>query len=291
MAKTVRRIATRSSSVAGKVSAKRKPPVSDKKRPANDAAKPDKKKKTGSGKGFMRGADGFAKARDKRESQEREYQKRKDTPYVFRLQPGEEAELILLDKEPPFFVALHKVKAPNGRWVDEVCIADSGQTCPLCEKDGKEGSFTCVMTVLDRRPYKIKNGPNAGKTIKVSKKLLFIRGRNLPKFDRAYKGKAKGNFRGMKLVCRRDGDKESAMGEDIEFGGRVSEDFLKKFGETAQASDYEKIFELPSASELRKRYNIKKGAVAGGEEFDEDDDDDNYDGGDVGWDSDDDDDE
>lgn len=282
MAKPMRRVATRNGVAAKRM--KTKAPADDAKKTTKAAAKENSKK---GGKGFVTGASGFAKARQKREEQEREYQKRKDTPYVFRLAPGEEAELILLDKEEPMFVSMHKVKAPNGRWVDEVCIADTGQPCPLCEKEGKEGSFTCVMTVLDRRPYKIKNGPNAGKTIKVSKKLLYIRGRNLPKFERAYKGKLKENFRGVKLTCRRDGDKESAMGEDIEFGGRVSEEFLAKFGDNAKVADYRKIFEMPSAEELRKRYGIRKGKVAGGEEFGDDDDEDSYDGESVGWDEDD----
>lgn len=71
------------------------------------------------------------------------------------------------------------------------------------------------------------------------------------------------------------------MGEDIEFGARVSEDFLAKFRENGMPADYEKIYEMPSAEELRKRYRLTKGKVAGREEFDDDADDDDV--GDVGW--------
>ncbi len=231
--------------------------------------------------GFDRGSAGFAKAQQKRQRQEEDYQRKKDTPFGFWLKPGSEAEVIILDKGEPFFVSLHKVKDARGRFVDEVCIADSGQHCPLCASLGKEGSYTMVLSVLDRRPYKTKDG----KTIKISKKLMFVKGRNLPKFDRFYNGKGKENFRGVKLICRRDGEKESAMGEDVEFGARVSEDFLAKFADTGKAADYEKIFAMPSAEDLAKRYTLAKGGkggAAGREEFEEDGDE--YDSGDVGWD-------
>lgn len=230
--------------------------------------------------GFDRGSAGFEKAKQKRERQDEEYQRKKDTPFGFRLKPGEEAEVIILDKEPPFFVSLHKVKDSRGYYVDEVCIADTGQHCPLCESTSKEGSYTMVLSILDRRPYKTREG----KLIKVSKKLLFVKGRNLPKFQRIYEGKAKENLRGIKLTCRRDGEKESAMGEDIEFGGRVSEEFLSKFGDNAKPADYPKIYAMPSAADLAKRYKLSKGKVAGATEFGEDEDGDDYDAGDVGWD-------
>jgi len=141
--------------------------------------------------GFDRGAVGFKKGAAKREQQQREYEKRKNTPWDFRLAPGDEAEVIILDTEEPFFITEHTLKI-NGRWGKEVCIADRGDRCPLCESLGKEGSYTMYLTVLDRRPYKIKKGPNAGKTIKASRKLLPVKGRNMAKFERQYK-KNKGN--------------------------------------------------------------------------------------------------
>ena len=229
--------------------------------------------------GFDRGATGFKKAAQKRQRQEEEYQRKKDTPYDFRLKPGDEAEVVVLDSEPPFFVNLHKVKNNQGRWEDAVCIADTGVSCPLCSSLGKEGSYTMVLTVLDRRPYKIQNGPNAGKTIKNSRKLFMVKGRNLPKFERQYK-RRDGKWRGLRILCRRDGDKEAAIGEDLEFLGTVKETALKKYGENSVAAEYEKIFEMPSAKELAARYNVQN-TVAGSEEFDNDDDDADLD--DVKW--------
>lgn len=232
---------------------------------------------------FKRGMEGFDNAEKKRARQEEEYQRNRETPYDFRLAPGDEAEIILLDDEPPFFVNLHKVKI-NGRWQDEVCIADTGDRCPLCESEGKEGSTTLVLTALDRRPYKIKNGPNAGKTIKASKKLVKVKGRNLAKFKRAYQ-RAKESFRGLKVLCRRDGDKEAAIGEDIEFLGKIKnyEAFLAKFGDNSKAADYEKIFAIPTAKELRQRHHLGASKAAGSEEFDENADEADGDMEGVGW--------
>jgi hypothetical protein len=228
--------------------------------------------------GFDRGATGFKKAKQKRERQEAEYQRRKNMPFDFRLKPGDEAEVVILDNEPPFFINLHKVKDSRGRWIDEVCIADTGVACSLCSSLGKEGSYTMLLTVLDRRPYTIKNGPNAGKTIKASRKLFMVKGRNLPKFERQYQ-RHKGNWRGLRILCRRDGDKEAAIGEDLEFLGKVKETALAKYRENAQPVDYAEVFPIPSAKELAARYSLDN-SVAGSEEFQDDDD---ADLENVGW--------
>lgn len=214
---------------------------------------------------FDRGEAGFKKGEAKRQRQEEEYQRKKETPFDFRLKPGDEAEVVIVDSEPPFFISLHKVKDARGRWTDEVCIADTGVACPLCSSTGKEGAYNMILTVLDRRPYKIQNGPNAGKTIKVSKKLFMVKGRNLPKFQRQYE-RYDGKWRGLRIHCRRDGDKDAAIGEDLEFMGKVSEKVLAKYGEHAEAADYEKIFPTPTAKELAERNNVNS-SVAGSEEF------------------------
>ncbi len=242
------------------------------KRPLSKGSPKRANKRTAKGSGFDRGASGFKKAKVKRETQQEEYERKKNTPFDFRLKPGDEAEVVILDKEEPFFVSLHKVKNKQGRWEDAVCIADTGVACPLCSSEGKEGSYTMVLTVLDRRPYKIQNGPNAGKVIKTSRKLLPVKGRNLAKFERQYK-RHKGDWRGLRVNCARSGDKEAAIGEDLEFLGKVKETVLKKYGENSQAANYEEIFVIPSAKELASRYNLDN-TVAGSEEFDNDDDDD-----------------
>jgi hypothetical protein len=232
--------------------------------------------------GFDRGRSGFRKAADKKRMQDEEYERKKNTPYDFRLKPGDEAEVVVLDTEEPFFVSVHKFKH-NGRWTDEVCIADTGQRCPLCDHTGKDGSYTMYLTVLDRRPYKIQKGPNAGKVIKASRKLLPVKGRNLPKFERQYRKyeERAGKWRGLRITCRRDGEKEAAIGEDLEFGGIVKESILIKYKENAQPANYEEIFEMPTAEEIVKRYGLDSKDVVGQEEFGGGDDDDDLD--DVKW--------
>lgn len=213
---------------------------------------------------FQRGAEGFATAKVKRERQEEEYEKQKNTPFDFRLKPGDEATVVIVDTEEPFFVTLHKLKGANGRWTDEVCIADTGTACPLCSMLGKEGSYTMVLTALDKRKYTVKSGPNAGKVIKVSKKLMKVKSKNMPKFERQYN--KYGSFLGLKVMCHRTGDKEAAIGEDLEFLGRVKAVALKRYKEYAEPADYETIFAAPSADELRKRYSITS-QTAGSSEF------------------------
>lgn len=259
MKKTTRRVKTRTSAGPSKKSAN--------------------KKTARNRSGAYRGASGFERGEERRQRQEEEYQKRINTPFSFRLKPGDEAEVVVLDSTEPFFLSMHKLKDPKGRWVDEVCIADTGERCPLCESTGKEGSFTMWLTVLDRRSYKNREG----KTIKASKKLLLVKGRNLPKFKRQwekYEGK-KTSWRGLRINCHRDGEKEAAIGEDLEFLGLVPEAKLGKFKDIAKPVDYEEIFPLPSAKELVKRYNLGKTKVAGSQDFADDDDD--YDMDDVGW--------
>lgn len=221
-------------------------------------------------KAIDRGAVGFKKSRQKQQRQQEEYDRKKNTPYDFRLKPGDEAEVVILDSEEPFFISLHKIKNAQGRWEDAVCIADTGVACPLCSSTGKEGSYTMVLTVLDKRPYKIQNGPNAGKMIKSSRKLMMVKGRNLPKFERQYK-RNKGNWRGLRVHCARSGDKEAAIGEDLEFLGKVKESVLKKYGENSVAANYEEIYEIPEPKELAARYKLST-TVSGSEEFDDNDD-------------------
>lgn len=231
-------------------------------KPSTGKLKPRKAsgKSSGGGQGFYTGSAGFAKATQVREQQQHEYEKKKDTPFRFRIKPGESAELVMLDTKP-FFVREHTWKTGPNRYTTEVCIADTGENCPLCSFLGKEGSFTLMCTAIDKRPYKTREG----KLIKMSKKLVPAKAKNIPKFERLY-DKYKGSIRGRILTFIRDGDKEAAIGETIEDTNKfLPEIKLKKLGEKAQCADYEKIFELPSAAELRARHNLD--APIGSEEF------------------------
>lgn len=227
-----------------------------------------------------RGAAGFAKAKKKHDAQEKKYERERARPFDFYIKPGEEAEVVILDHEEPFFTSLHKVQVNRGGrkfLVNEVCLADRGEFCPLCSSTGREGSYTMLLTVLDRRPYKDKQG----KTHKVTKRLMPVKGRNLSKFERQF-NKYDGDLRGLRVMCRRNGDKEASIGEDLEFLGKVPEKILKKYGENSKVADYVKGFSPISAKEMRTIYNLDGDGPAGSQEFDNNDDD-SYDSSQVDW--------
>jgi len=224
----------------------------------------------------VKGAAGFAAAQKQQERQQEEYERRKEKPFAFRITQKDisdrknEVELLYLDEEP-FFVRLHTVKNARGGFDDEVCIADTGETCPLCVKLGKEGTHTLVLTALDKRAYRNREG----QLIKMSKKLVPVKSRNIAKFERQWK--KHGTFRGLVAVHRRHGQKEASIGEDIEFKEKlVPELMIKKAtrnkDELLKVPDYYKIFPTPTAQQLAERYDgpISDGRSGGGGEDDDD---------------------
>lgn len=222
------------------------------------------------------GAAGFQAANQQQKRQQEEYERRKEKPFAFRItqkdmQEGKsEVELLYLDTDP-FFVRLHTVKNARGGYDDEVCIADTGEQCPLCTKLGKEGTYTLMLTALDRRAYRNREG----QLIKISKKLVPVKSRNIAKFERQWK--KHGTFRGLVATHRRHGAKEASIGEDIEFNDKlVSEVVIKKStrgkAELMNAPDYNKIFPTPTAQQLAERYGgdlPDQGYSGGGDDEDE----------------------
>jgi hypothetical protein len=224
----------------------------------------------------VKGAAGFAAAQKQQERQQEEYERRKEKPFAFRITQKDisdrknEVELLYLDEEP-FFVRLHTVKNARGGFDDEVCIADTGETCPLCVKLGKEGTHTLVLTALDKRAYRNREG----QLIKMSKKLVPVKSRNIAKFERQWK--KHGTFRGLVAVHRRHGQKEASIGEDIEFKEKlVPELMIKKATrnkeELLKVPDYYKIFPTPTAQQLAERYDgvVTSGGASGGGDDDDD---------------------
>lgn len=206
----------------------------------------------------LTGAAGFNAASQQQKRQQEDYERRREKPFAFRItqkdmQEGKnEVELLYLDAEP-FFVRLHTVKNARGGYDDEVCIADTGEQCPLCTKLGKEGTYTLMLTALDRRPYRNREG----QLIKISKKLVPVKSRNIAKFERQWK--KHGTFRGLLGTHRRHGNKEASIGEDIEFKEALLSDAviakaIKGKAELGTVPDYNKIFPTPTAQQLAERY-------------------------------------
>jgi hypothetical protein len=224
-------------------------PEIDKSMKVRAGAKP--KKPVGAG---IRGTEGFAAAKQQRQKQQEEYERKKEKPYPFRITAADirsgksEVDLLYLDTDP-YFVRLHTVKLGENRFDDEVCLVDKGVNCPLCRKTGKEGSYVMVLTALDKRPYRDRQG----QLVQVSKKLVYVKGRNMEKFERQYK--KFGTFRGLVCTHRRSTDKEASIGEDLEFKTKlVPEAALAKYRDLAKPADYDKAFVPLSVEEMREKY-------------------------------------
>lgn len=215
--------------------------------------------------GMARGADGFGKAREQQARQQEEFDRKKEKPYPFRITQKDitakknVVDLLYLDTEP-FFVRLHTVPNGRGGFDDEVCLADTGEPCPLCQKLGKEGTWTLVLTALDKRPYRNREG----KLIKQSKKLVYVKSRNIDKYERQY-NKHK-TFRGMVVTHRRHGGKEASIGEDLEFKAKlVPGAVVAKSGDLAKVTDYAKAFAPLSVEAMESKYaNLSGGNQVGG---------------------------
>lgn len=204
--------------------------------------------------GMARGADGFNKARDQQARQQEEFDRKKEKPYPFRITQKDitakknVVDLLYLDTEP-FFVRLHTVPNGRGGFDDEVCLADTGEPCPLCQKLGKEGTWTLVLTALDKRPYRDRQG----KLIKQSRKLVYVKSRNIDKYERQYK--KHGTFRGMVVTHRRHGAKEASIGEDLEFKSKlVPGAVIAKSGDLAKVADYAKAFAPLTVDAMESKY-------------------------------------
>ena len=207
-----------------------------------------------SGTGIASGASGFARAKEQTQRRQEEYERKKERPFAFRITQTDissgknEVKLLYLDREPTF-VRLHTVKVGANRYDDEVCLADRGVNCPLCAKTGQEGSWTLMLTALDKRPYRDKNGT----LIKVSKKLVPVKGKNVAKFERQYK--KHGTLRGLVATHVRSGAKEASIGEDIEFQDKlIPERELLKYKELANPANYAKAFVPLSYEEMAAKY-------------------------------------
>jgi|GEM_PF-1913309 len=149
--------------------------------------------------------------------------------FRFFMAPDEERKITFLDGDldeegmldiPMFYQ--HRLKL-NGQWQNFVCVSDQ-EPCPICEKGDSRAALVGVMTVLDHTPYKIKNGPNAGKLIKNSKKLFVATRQTIKKLSK--KATKHDGLTGCTFEVARTGDKDPAVGSDFEFVEQLDADAL-----------------------------------------------------------------
>lgn len=179
--------------------------------------------------------------------------------FRFWMPPDEERKITFLDGEldeegmldiPMFYE--HRVRL-NGDWKTFVCVSEE-EPCPICEKGDSRASLVGVMTVIDHTPYKIKSGPNAGKTIKNSRKLFVATRQTIKKL--AKKAAKQGGLAGCTFEVSRTSDKDPSVGSDFEFLERCTADELvAKYDlkeEDVSPADYSHEITYHSAEELVK---------------------------------------
>lgn len=149
----------------------------------------------------------------------------------------------------------------GGKWQNFVCIAEQ-EPCPLCES-GDNASLVGVMTVLDRTPYTIKNGDNAGKVIETSKKL-FVAKRSTIQTLQKYAAKNDG-LAGLEMEVSRTDGKKASVGDVFLPGKKISMKALKEqYGDLAEPADLDTEITPYSRKELLKM-GIKGGKSVGGQ--------------------------
>lgn len=220
------------------------------------------------------GAAGFARGRQEKKRGD-ENARRRQLPWDFYIdvKKGEtQKDMILLDNEP-VFIYEHSLQDSAGKWTTERCIRDTGH-CPLCTKLGKEGTYVLKLTCIDLTPYEKRDGTK----MKATKRIVTVKTQQLSKFERMFE--KYGTFRGLKVRCYRETDKEARIGSDFEVMAKLSEEKLAKYGKDLNSPlDFPKLFPLISEKELANRWGASR--ALGAKSLDEDDDDD---ADDSGWD-------
>lgn len=183
-------------------------------------------------------------------------------PFRFFCTVGETREVIVVDEEPNFFRYEHNLKdTRTGRYsIFCSCINESAH-CPVCKAVDRPSYFAMYLTVIDLTPYESeKHG-----IVEWSKKLMVVKSAQQKKITRLWE--RHGTLRGMVLSMTRDGEKDAAIGNDIEFVEFVEEDELltyetsyetEKDGKKTtkeiighEACDYDALFPQSTEQQLR----------------------------------------
>lgn len=204
--------------------------------------------------------------------------------YRFRLQEGEEADIIVLDHsvDTAGFRYEHHMPDSEGRWtVFEGCPQEYDH-CPLCDGiDSRKAGYVMFLTVLDLRGFTRQNG----EFVPHYKRLMAVKGNLQPEFFKLSDAAVRehGTMRGMQLLMARDGTINSQIGHPImdpagSMYSIIPEDVLtQEFGHDEERDDegvlrkpanyditpfsYTQLFPRVTGEELRRRYG--GGAPAG----------------------------
>lgn len=217
---------------------------------------------------FIRGEAGMRRTDEELERAKQRSEQRKNSanqPFRFYVPIGDTRRVIIVDDKPDFFLYEHALKDQDGKWgrLFTGCIKEH-DNCPVCQATGKESYYAMVLTCIDLTPFKMRDGSE----VEYSRKLLIVKPAQQKKFLRFYN--KEGTLRGAMFDMTRDGDKDSSIGNDIDFVEFVEEDEMdtyvrewkdregkKHTDACSEVYDYESLFEEPTEENLR--------AVVGGE--------------------------
>ena len=183
---------------------------------------------------------------------------------------GDTRRIVILDVKP--IVKLHFHIDAGAKYEKVPCISEH-DSCPICEVAGQGSRFGkqkgyIIVTVLDLTPWTTKDG----KEMKYTKKIWAIETEAQRNIVAKYLEKY-GTTRGLVLDLTRSGAKGegssgSAMYEDFISEQQIKDNFtnpeykndegkvLKPAGEDTRVFDYGKLFTLPTANDLRRKYNL-----------------------------------
>lgn len=213
------------------------------------------------GSAFIRGEAGMRRTDEEIERQKQRSEERRNAsnkPFRFFVPVGETRQIIVCDDKPDFFLYEHALKDSEGRWgrLFTGCIKEH-DNCPVCTATGKESYYAMVLTIIDLTPFDTRDGS----TVEFSRKLLIVKPAQQKKFLRFYN--KEGTLRGAMFDMTRDGDKDSSIGNDIEFVEFVDEKELATYARSWKDREgkkhnelcsepyvYEDIFEEPTMENL-----------------------------------------
>lgn len=177
------------------------------------------------------GAVGLARAKQEMEANEAKREARKAAgfmPFRFFVTPGETRTVIIVDAEPTFFRFEHALlNRTSGKYDNFVPCVSEHADCAACRADQREPYFAMYLTVIDCTEYTNRDG----EVIPWSKKLLVIKPMQQKKYIRLFE--QHGTLRGAVLELTRDGDKDAAIGNDVQF---------IEFADEDEMLDYETVY-------------------------------------------------
>jgi hypothetical protein len=199
---------------------------------------------------FVTGKEGIAKSKQEDEISKQRREQRKDMPWRFRLDNGEEAKATFLGT-PKFFYREHNLQL-GGKWGNYfTCLMDF-DTCPL-DTIGNS-SYVVAGSVIDHREWEDKKGEKH----KNQKRMVVFKGKARENIIRQIEKKGDDLKYWVYEFSRGSSNTEAATGENFEPVKQLTKDQMKNFipkGETLkwlEEFDYAKILEPKSPEELRK---------------------------------------